>query len=165
MSNEPQVQLAAFKIHNRTGSTQFTLQPAFFAGETFTTQAGEVRVMKKGHVMVEMANATGQTDKHGNIVYDWANKIAMKFSDVDLHQLLDGLQGRDCKIVHDPNKADAEKGAQLPKSCFLLSKGERFGFFMSMSRGEKKTRCPVNDADAANLRLLLPRAIVRIYGW
>jgi hypothetical protein len=166
MNQRPLVQLPQFKIHNRTGSTQFTLQPAFFAGETFKTQSGDVQVMKKGHVMVEMANASGRTDRHGNMVYDWSNKVSMKLSEVDLQQIQDGLRGKACKIVHDPNKARAEKSEdQSPKSFLFVNKAEQYGFFMTMSRGEKKAKCPLNDNEAASLRLLLARAVARIYGW
>jgi len=167
MSEQMQAKLPRFQIHNRTGATQFSLQPAFFSGETFTTQTGEeVRVMKKGHVMVEMANATGQTDRNGNMVYDWPNKVSMKLSEIDIQQVFEGLGGQPCKIVHDPNKARGEGAAgDSPKSLFFLSKGEQFGFFMTMSRGKKKAKCPVSDLEAANLRLLLTRAVARIYGW
>ncbi len=166
MSPPPQVQLPSFKIHTRTGAAQFTLQPAFFAGDSFKGRAGEVRMMKKGYVMVEMANATGQTDPRGNMVYDWHNKVSMKLSDVDIQQVLEGLQGGGCKIVHDPAKARGEAaGAEVPKSMLFVNKGEQFGFFMTMSRGEKKAKCPISDLEAANLRLLLARAVARIYGW
>ncbi|MFZ7126604.1 MAG: hypothetical protein ACOWWM_10680 [Desulfobacterales bacterium] len=164
--NDPfQFQVPQFKIHNRTGSVQFTLKPAHFAGDSFATQNGEVRVLKKGYLMVEMANATEETDSRGNLIYDWANKVPMKLSDTDIQQILIGLQGRPCQIVHDPNKARSDGDGTLPKSCLQLSKGERFGYFMTMSRGDRKAKCPINDGDAATLRLLLLRAVVRIYGW
>ncbi|MCF8050094.1 MAG: hypothetical protein K9L59_02575 [Desulfobacterales bacterium] len=168
MSEQPQVQCPPFKIHNRTGSVQFTLKPAHFAGDTFETRdGGEVRVLKKGHLMVEMANATGQTDSRGNSVYDWANKVSMKLSDADIQQVLAGFQDRACRIVHDPNKAYGGDGGEgsLPKSCLQLSKAERFGYFMAMSRGDKKVKCPISDTDAQTFRLLLARAVARIYGW
>jgi hypothetical protein len=166
MSQQPRVQLPAFKIHTRTGALQFTLQPAFFGGDSFKTQSGETRVMKKGYVMVEMANAAGKTDSNGNMVYDWANKISMKLSEVDIQQMLDGLRGQPCKIVHDPNKAHGyPPDGQSPKSVLFLNKGEQYGFFMTISRGEKKAKCPVGELEAANLRLLLNRAIARIYAW
>jgi hypothetical protein len=166
MSQQPRVQLPTFKIHTRTGAIQFTLQPAFFAGDSYKTQAGEIRVMKKGYVMVEMANAADKTDSRGNMVYDWPNKISMKLSEVDIQQVIDGLRGKPCKIVHDPNKArGGQAEGQSPKSVLFLNKGEQFGFFMTLSRGEKKAKCPVGDLEAANLRLLLSRAIARIYAW
>ncbi len=166
MDFRPQVQYPAFKIHNRTGSLQLTLQPACFAGVSFSTQSGEVRVLKKGYLMLEMANATGGTDSRGNTVYDWANKVSMKLSEADIQQILGGLRGDVCKIVHDPNKArgDGTPGT-LPKSVLQLNKGEHFGFFMAMSRGDKKARCPISDTEAATFRFLLPRAVVRIFGW
>ena len=166
MSEQPQVQCPQFKIHNRTGSVQFTLTPAYFAGETFATKGGEIRLLKKGHLMVEMANATGKTDSRGNIQYDWANKVSMKLSDTDVQNILAALKGATCKIVHDPNKARGDDSdGSLPKSVLQLNKGERFGYFMTMSRGDKKAKCPINDSDAATFRLLLSRAVVRIYGW
>jgi hypothetical protein len=166
MSEHSQVQCPQFKIHNRTGSVQFALTPAHFAGETFAAKGGEIRVLKKGHVMVEMANATGKTDSRGNILYDWANKVTMKLSDTDIQKILAGLKGQACKIVHDPNKARGEDGGgKLSKSVLQLDKGERFGYFMAMNRGDKKAKCPINDGDAATLRLLLLRAVARIFGW
>jgi hypothetical protein len=166
MEARPQVQYPAFKVHNRTGSVQVTLQPAFFTGETFTAQNGEVQVFRKGYLMVEMANASGGLDGRGNPVYDWANKVSMKLSDADIQPILGGLRGEPCKIVHDPNKArgDGADGS-LPKSLLQLNKGERFGYFMTMSRGDRKAKCPISDAEAATFRLLLARALVRIYGW
>lgn len=166
MSDQPQVQFPQFKIHNRTGSVQFTLKPAHFDGETFAVRGGDVQVLKKGHLMVEMANAADQADRRGNLVYDWAGKVVMKLSDTDIQHILAGLEGRTCQIVHDPNKArGGDSDGRLPKSCLQLRRGERFGYFMSLSRGDKKAHCPISDTDAATLRLLLQRAVVRIYGW
>ena len=164
--HRPQVQFPAFRIHNRTGTVKFTLQPAHFAGETFETRSGDpVRVLQKGYVMVEMASAAESSANRGPVVYDWPNKVAMKLSDVDIRQVLDGLDGKECRIVHDPNKAKPGGDGALPKSFLQLSKGDRFGWFMTMSRGEKKARCPISDTDAANFKLLLSRAVVRLYGW
>jgi hypothetical protein len=166
MSDQPQVQCPQFKIHNRTGSVQFTLKPAYFDGETFAARGGDVQVLKKGHVMVEMANAAEQADRRGNPVYNWAGKVVMKLTDTDIQQILAGLEGRTCQIVHDPNKArSGDSDGTLPKSCLQLRRGERFGYFLSLGRGDKKVQCPLSDTDAATLRLLLHRAVVRIYGW
>jgi hypothetical protein len=167
MNDQPQVQFPQFKVHNRTGTVKFTLTPAHFTGETFQTRNGDpVQVLKKGYVMVEMANAAEQKEGPGRVGYDWSNKLTMKLSDTDIRQILDGFEGRDCRIVHDPNKARGADGdGTLPRSCLQLNKGERYGYFMTMSRGEKKARCPISDADAANFRLLLSRAVVRMYGW
>ena len=166
MSDQSQVQCPPFKVHNRTGVVQFTLKPAHFEGETFAARDGDVHVLKKGHLMVEMANAVDQPDRRGNLVYDWAGKVVMKLSDTDIQHILAGLEGRTCQIVHDPNKArGGGSDGTLPKSCLKLQRGERFGYFMALSRGEKKARCPLSDTDAATLRLLLQRAVVRIYGW
>ena len=166
MSDQPQVQCPPFKVHNRTGVVQFTLKPAHFEGETFAARDGDVHVLKKGHLMVEMANAVDQPDRRGNLVYDWAGKVVMKLSDTDIQHILAGLEGRTCQIVHDPNKArGGGSDGTLPKSRLQLQRGERFGYFMSLSRGDKKARCPLSDTDAAILRLLLQRAVVRIYGW
>lgn len=162
----PEVQYPQFKIHNRTGSVQFTLKPAYFDGETFAARGREVQVLKKGHLMVEMANAVDQADRRGNLVFDWAGKVVMKLSETDIQRILAGLEGESCHIVHDPNKArggDSDGG--LPKSQLQLRRGERFGYFMSLRRGEKKAQCPLSDTDAASLRMLLQRAVVRIYGW
>ncbi len=166
MNDRPNTQYPQFKIHNRTGSVQVTLKPAYFEGETFETRTGKVRVMKPGHLMVEMANATGGVDGRGYISYDWANKVSMKLSCADIQKILFGLQGENCKIVHDPNKALGDGHSQtLPNSCLVLREGDRFGYFMAMNRGETKASCPLNDSDAATLRLLLSRAVVRLYGW
>jgi hypothetical protein len=166
MNDQPPMQCPPFKIHNRTGAVQFTLKPAHFEGETFATRGGDVQVLKKGHLMVEMANAAEQADRRRNPVYDWAGKVVMKLSDTDIQQILTGLEGRDCQLVHDPNKARGDDSdGTLPKSCLQLRRGERFGYFMSLSRGDKKVQCPLSDTDAATLRELLQRAVVRIYGW
>ena len=155
-----------FRIHNRTGAVNVTLTRAHFDGDTFDSRKGAVRVLKKGYLMMEMANAAGRDDPRGGTGYDWAGKVAMKLSDTDIQLILAGLRGEHCQIVHDPNKARGAAGdGTLPKSCLQVSKGERFGWFMSMSRGERKTRCPLNDSDAATFRLLLERAVIGIYGW
>ncbi len=162
-----QVQFPRFKVHNRTGSVQFTLTPAHFSGETFETRdGGRVQMLQKGHLMVEMANAAEKSDGPGPVSYDWTNKVSMKLSDTDIQQLLAGFEGKECRIVHDPNKARGKDGdGSLPKSFLQFGRGERFGYFMTMSRGEKKTKCPISDTDAATFRLLLSRALVKIYGW
>jgi hypothetical protein len=165
MPNQPpQVQYPPFKIHSRTGSVQFTLKPAHFDGETFAARSGEVQVLKKGHLMVEMANAAERAAPGGPLVYDWAGKVVMKLSDTDIQHILSGLAEGTCQIVHDPNKARGGAGS-LPKSRLQLRRGERFGYFMSLSRGDQKAHCPISDTDAASLRVLLQRALVRIYGW
>ncbi|CAB5080344.1 hypothetical protein D3OALGA1CA_160 [Olavius algarvensis associated proteobacterium Delta 3] len=167
MNDLAQVQFPPFKVHNRTGTVHFTLTPAHFAGETFETRNGShVRVLKKGYMMVEMANAAEPNDGPGRVSYDWSNKVVMKLSDSDIQQILDGFEGNECRIVHDPNKAKGSASdGTLAKSFLQITKGERFGYFMTISRGDKKARCPINDADVSNFRLLLPRAVVRIYGW
>ncbi len=163
---DPQLeQLPAFKVHNRSGSINLTLIPAKFDGETFTSRAGDVRVLKKGHLMIETANAAAGADNRGNTTYDWANKVTMKLTDPDIQQMLAGLRGEKCQIVHDPNKARSETETDLPRSRLQISKGERFGFFMTMSRGDNTVNCPLSDTDAATLSLLLSQAIARIYGW
>lgn len=160
------VQYPQFTIHNRTGSVQLTLKPAYFSGRTFETKAGTFRAMNPGHMMIEMANASGGTDERGYTLYDWAAKVSMKMSGADIQQLLAGLQGEECAIVHDPNKAiGVGRTESLPHSRLVVKKGERFGYFFGMSRGDNKVKCPVSDGDAAILRLLLSRALVRIYGW
>ena len=165
MDEQPREQLPPFRIHSRTGSVQFELKPPFFDGDTFATQRGEVRVLKKGFLMVEMANAGGQSDARGNTLYDWANKVSMKLSETDIQQMLAGLGGEACRIVHDPNKARGGGDGDLPKSVLQIEKGERYGYFMSMNRGERKARCPIGDNDAGTLRMLLERVVVGIYGW
>ena len=165
MGEQMQRRLPQFKIRNRTGSMNITLKPAHFAGETFSSQTGEVRVLAKGHLMIEVANATGQTDSRGNPIYDWDGKVTMKLSDTDIQQILNGLQGASCQIIHDPNKARSEGDGRLAKSCLQVNKGERFGYFMTISRGESKVKCPLSDTDAATLGLLMRRAVIRIYGW
>jgi|GEM_PF-901301 len=167
MNDLAQVQFPQFKVHNRTGTVQFTLTPAHFAGETFQTRNGDhVQVLKKGYVMVEMANAAEPNDGPGRVSYDWSNKVTMKLSDSDIQQILDGFEGKECRIVHDPNKAKGSgSDGTLANSFLKITKGERFGYFMTISRGDKKAKCPISDADVANFRLLLPRAVVRIYGW
>ncbi len=87
MSDLINVQYPQFKIHNRTGSAQFTLKPAYFDGKTYETRAGEFQVLIRGHLMVEMANATGKTDDRGYIIYNWAGKVSMKLSDKKFAQL------------------------------------------------------------------------------
>jgi hypothetical protein len=164
--SDPQLeQLPAFKIHNRSGSVNLTLLPAKFNGETFTSREGEVKVLKKGCLMLEMANAAARTDSRGNATYDWANKITMKLADTDIQQIIAGLRGEKCQIIHDPNKARNASGDDLPKSRLQISKGERYGHFVTMSRGDNSVSCPLSDADAATLNLLLNQAITRIYGW
>ena len=34
-----------------------------------------------------------------------------------------------------------------------------------IAMGEKKAKCPISDSDADTYRLLLARAVARIYGW
>jgi len=167
MVEQEKVQYPQFKIHNRTATVHFTLTPAHFDGATFQTRdGGQVRLLKKGYVMVEMASAADPNSGPGLVSYDWDNKIAMKLSDADIRQILDGFDGRECRIVHDPNKArGAGSDGSLPRSYLQLQKGERYGYFMTMSRGDKNAKCPISDADAGNFRLLLSRAVVKIYGW
>lgn len=146
--------LPKFNVYKKTGAMQFSLTPAH------NTDADEY-AFAKGYVMLEMASATGNRT-NGLATYDWSKKITMKLNEVDIQQILTGFRTGKASIVHDPGKANG-KGA--PKKFLNVERGSQAGFFVSMNFAGQTTKSSLSDEEANNIRLLLSKAVTRIFGW
>lgn len=154
--------LPRFNVYKKSGAMQFSLIPA-------QDVANNEFELQKGCVMLEMTNATGEKSSNGLATYDWSRekKIAMKLSDVDLQQILRGFGTGKAEILHDPAKANGGAGGAgggLKKSL-QISKAPQSGFYVQMRFGEQVAKCSLSDDEVLTLRILLSRAIARIYGW
>ncbi|MGA6925074.1 MAG: hypothetical protein WBY88_05285 [Desulfosarcina sp.] len=147
--------LPKFVVYKKTGAMQFSLTPADHS-------ENDEFAYTKGFVMLEMAGANGQRSKNELAVYDWKNKVTMKLNEVDIQQILTGFQVGKMSIVHDPTKANNKSA---PKKFLTIEKATQSGFFVSMNFGDRNTKSSLSDEEARNLRLLLSKAITRIFGW
>ena len=150
--------LPKFFVYKKSGAMQFSLFPAQDDGKN------EFEIAK-GFVMLEMAGSTGKTAPNGLANYDWKNgKVIMKLNEVDIQQILRGFQTGKTAIVHDPAKANGNSRSSMKK--FLnFEKAPQSGYFVSMTFGEQKAKCSLSDEEARNLRILLTKAVTRIFGW
>ena len=103
--------------------------------------------------------------------FNWRDKIVVKLSDVDLGKVLAVLNGRSgqAKIFHDPSKREGYVGGALNTTVELL-KGSQYGFFLKVSqqsgdRSVKAVALGLAEDEAQVLRVLLEKAVERMYGW
>lgn len=119
----------------------------------------------KGAVFLETANQTGEQ------AFDWGNKITVKLDVVDLGKLLTVLNNanRQTKLFHDPTKREGYNGATL-NTTIELSKGTQYGYYLRTSQQTanqplKVVQLPLSDDEGQVLRVLMEKAVERIYGW
>lgn len=147
--------LPKFTVYKRAGAMQFSLIPAHHS-ET------DEFAIDKGCVMLEMTTATGARSGRGLATYDWSKKVTIKLNEVDIQQILTGFRTGKATIVHDPAKAS---GQNAPKKFLNIERASQSGFYVSTNFGELNAKSSLSDEEVANLRLLLSKAITRIFGW
>lgn len=148
--------LPKFLVYKKSGAMQFSLTPA-------RNDENNEHTLDKGFVMLEMANATGKRSPHGLVTYDWRSKLTLKLNEVDIQQIFTGFQTGKATIVHDPTKADG--GGNAPKKFLNIEKAPQSGFYISMQSGDQRIKSSLSEEESRNLRLLLSKAITRIFGW
>ena len=120
----------------------------------------------KESVFVEAASQKGEQE------FDWSNKIVFKLGIADIGKLLAVIEGRkpSCDLFHDAAKAKLLSEESTAKNTTLsLAKGS-YGFFLKVSRQHlnsslQAVNIPLSDDEALLLRVLLEKAVERIYGW
>ncbi len=147
--NEPQPRLSYYKPNktNTGAAIQFDLNA------------------QKQSIFLEAASQSGEQS------FDWGKKIIAKLDVVDIGKLLAVLVGASkfSKIFHDPSKREGYTGSTL-NTTIELTKGVQYGYFLKISqqssdKSVKSISLGLSDDEAQVLRVLLERAIERIYGW
>ncbi len=111
------------------------------------------------------------SNQNGEHSFDWQNKLVVKLDIVDVGKLLAVLNraAGQTKIFHDPSKREGYAGTTLNNTIEFM-KGTQYGFYLKISqqssdRSVKAVSLPLSDDEAQVLRVLLEKAIERIYGW
>lgn len=119
----------------------------------------------KQAIFLEAALQTGEQ------TFDWGNKIIVKLDVPDIGKLLAVLvkATAQAKLFHDPTKREGYSGSTL-NTTVELSKGAQYGYYLKISqqgqdKAVKAVSLSLSDDEAQVLRVLLERAIERIYGW
>ncbi len=109
--------------------------------------------------------------QNGPQSFNWQEKLVVKLDPVDLGKLLAVLNGacKQTKIFHDPSKREGYSGSAL-NNTIEFSRGMQYGFFMRVSqqsadRTVKSVSLGLSDDEAQVTRVLLERAVQRIYSW
>jgi hypothetical protein len=115
----------------------------------------------KGAVFIDAANQSGEK------LFDWDQKITMKWALSDIGAALAVLQGRmpQAKLFHQSEKANSAF------ELTLRDDPERAPFMMSISRQSsadrslRKVMIPLSQPEASVLEAALRVAVARILGW
>ncbi len=104
--------------------------------------------------------------------FDWPNKIVFKLGVVDIGKILAVIEGRkpSCELFHDAAKAKLLSEESTAKNTTLsLAKGS-YGYFLKLTRQHlnaslQTVNIPLSDDEALILRVLLERAVEKIFAW
>lgn len=120
---------------------------------------------EKKSVFVEMAKQTGPQ------LFDWQNKLSFKMAVTDISKLLLVLEGKlkNIELFHDPSKGGYAVSAETRNSTVSFMKMDR-GFYFKLSTQAQagqvaSVAIPLSDDEAIILRILLEKAVEKIYGW
>lgn len=121
--------------------------------------------VEKGAVFLEITKQMGEKR------FDWDNKITMKLSVSDMGDFLAVLKGKkdSIRLFHEPSKGEYKVAKEVMNTIAELSKG-RYGYALRVSqqaksRELKAVQISISDDEGEVLRVLLERAVERIYGW
>ena len=120
---------------------------------------------EKKSVFVEMAKQTGPQ------LFDWANKLIFKMAVTDISKLILVLEGKmkNIELFHDPSKGGYAVSAETRNSTVSFMKMDR-GFYFKLSTQAQggqvaSVAIPLADDEAIILKILLEKAVEKIYGW
>ncbi len=120
---------------------------------------------EKKSVFVEMAKQTGPQ------LFDWSNKLSFKMAVTDISKLLLVLEAKvkNIELFHDPSKGGYAVSAETRNSTVSFMKMDR-GFYFKLSTQAQggqvaSVALPISDDEAIILRILLEKAVEKIYGW
>jgi hypothetical protein len=121
-------------------------------------------------VFVEFAAQRGDAERE----FDWENKMVFKLAAADIGKILvvlEGKSGAALDLFHEPAKSagGAESAGGARNASLGVSKTERgFAFKLSQQSADGGVRAlsiNVSEDEAALLRILLRRAVERIFAW
>ncbi len=119
----------------------------------------------KKSVFVEMAKQTGPQ------AFDWQNKLAFKMAVTDISKLLLVLESKvkNVELFHDPSKGSYATAEDTRNSTVSFSKMERGYYFKLSTQAQvgqvNSIALPVSDDEAVILKILLEKAVEKVYGW
>lgn len=140
-----------YRVYKKTSAAQF----ATWAPKYDTNGYLE----KEGALAIEVAKSS-TTDKDGNPVYDWQNKIKFAIGIADIALLLDNPEK---KLVHDYQGA-------IKTLAFVPGTGNYEGTWMmhlNETAGENKraVAVPLSGGEFAIIGILLKTSVTRALGW
>ena len=103
-------------------------------------------------------------------LFDWTNKLTMKLSVQDISKILNVLENKvpTEKIFHQPSKGDYESSKNIKNNVLEITKSQ-YGYSMRISQqnteGVNAITVSITDSESICIRILLERAIEKIYGW
>ena len=122
---------------------------------------------KRECVFLEAAKQQGAEQK-----FDWANKIIFKLGVTDIAKILAVLEGgvEKADLFHDPSKSKLAALGNVKNTALNVQKGAGFGYYLKLSiqlasGGVDAVQLALAEDEAVLLRVMLKRAIERIYNW
>lgn len=121
---------------------------------------------EKESVFMEIAS---QKDEK---TFDWEKRITMKLSVTDISKIIYALQERkEMQIFHDPNKNEFAQGkTDTAKNTSLTINAMDTGFYFKVGEQGKDNSLNsksinVSNEEAITLKIVLMKAIEKIYDW
>jgi len=103
--------------------------------------------------------------------FDWQNKLTIKLSTTDIGKILSLLHGKTqgVKLFHDPGKGQYESSKEMKNNVLEMAKSP-YGYSVKVSQqssaGELSSiGITVAEDEAIIMRMLLEKAIEKIYNW
>lgn len=102
--------------------------------------------------------------------FDWDDKITVKLSSSDISKILEVLEGhaKNIKLFHQPSKGEY-KSAQNVKNTVVGLSATPIGYSVRVSQqtmtGVKAVTINISKNEGIILKILLSKAIERIYEW
>ena len=122
---------------------------------------------KRECVFLEAARQQGMEQK-----FDWANKMVFKLGVTDIAKILVVLEGKADKadLFHDPSKSKLAAPGNVKNTALNVQKGAGFGYYfklsMQMASGSvDAVQLALSEDEAVLLRVMLKRAVERVYNW
>lgn len=120
---------------------------------------------EKKSVFVETAKQTAPQS------FDWQNKLSFKMAVTDIAKLLVVLNGKaaNVELFHDPSKGGYAVSAETRNSTVSFTKMDRGYYFKLSTQAQggqvNSVALPLSEDEAVVLKLLLEKAVEKIYGW
>ncbi len=121
--------------------------------------------VEKKSVFVEAAKQTAPQ------AFDWSNKLTFKMAVIDIAKLLIVLNGKaaNVELFHDPSKGGYATSSDTRNSTVSFSKMASGYYFKLSTQGQdgkvNSIATSVSEDEAIVLKILLEKAIEKIYKW